>query len=807
MDKQSTWKTWLAGTIFWVFGIATCAFYAVSTLQVCAQQSGMLALFWPLLVIPVANLAVLLLGKAGISSKKLLILSALNSVGLAVSILLTTVLSPLCVLACLGIIIGFTALSLPLIGFCLYHLLVAIGPLITTMAMRHRLRMLKPSPNSPFMPLGAAAALTLMLVLTAVFPALLTDKCLNAAGEEQTRKQAILLLRAFGDNEAMLRACYDQHVSLSWWFMLASDLNGDYSDEPSAARLLARENYYRATGQPFNSVKRPSGTHSYYLWDDEIEWWTDHDFAGATVGGIVKSLTLTKSNIDGWVDSDEGVSHLNWRMHFKHTNSSRAELRAEVLLPPQAVVSGCSLWIGGVRHDAIIGSRISTRQAYQSSASNGERPFMVSTAGPGRVLIQSSTGYWGDGVDLELDLTAPVSIIQKDSAALRLPVFAERNFAVTATHSVNIAATTSGATQSIKKELSENAIKSSEGTLNLKRDPNFVIVSATVPYLAEGSELLEKLESSTAQKQVPVSVVLDGSASMSTYVDAVCRALSEMNFPDATLVWASDSPQVLVSHVDTNSLAWKKAVSNLRDAGCVGGQDNAQALLMALQENKSNEAANVVWIHGPQPAKLSSERLPLALANSRGKLFEYQVSPAPNELLRLLDRSPNLYQLGNFKDTESDLKDFFRKLSGAEPLMMMTGSIETAGIVQSPTAKHANELAQVFINQMISNNLGDPSKFEELGVMAQKASIVTPLTSALVLEQQSDYTKYEVKQYGKKAEQSANTAPQKGLIPNPASFAGQLIPVKPEPPMWLLVLCATMIMAGLAWIKRRFKHA
>ncbi len=800
-------SAWLAGTVYWVFGIATCTFYAVSTLQVCAQQSGMLALFWPLLLIPISNISVLLLAKTGISSKMLFVLSALNSVALAVSILLTIVLSPLCVLACIGATIAAMTLSVPISFFCLYHLMVAIGPIYTVLAMRHRLRSLKQNSSSPFMPLGAAAAFTLTLVLAAVFPALLTDRCLNAAGTESTRKQAVLLLRAFGDNDAMLRACYDQHISLPWWFMIANELNSDYSEQPSATRLLARENYYRATGQPFNSVKRPSGTQYYYSWDDEIDWWGDHDFAGATVGGIVKTLTLTKSNIDGWVDSDEGISHMNWRMHFKHSNNSRAELRAEILLPPQAVVNGCSLWIGGVKHNAILGSRDSTRQAYETSANQGERPFMVSTAGPGRVLIQSSTGWWGNDVDLELGLSSPVTIVQKDSAALRLPVFAERNFAVTAAHSVNLAATASGATREIKKELSESAIRSSEGTIQLKRDPEFVKVSASVPYFSEGTDLIEKLQSSSVEKAAPVCVVLDGSSSMSGYVDAVCRSLSEMDFADATLVWASDSPQVIVSHVNTKSLAWHSAVSNLRDAGCVGGQDNAQALMLALQEINRSDAANVVWIHGPQPAKLSSEGLPAALGRYNGKLFEYQVSPAPNELVRSLDRSSNLYQIGILKDTESDLKDFFGKLSGKLPVTVMAGSIEAAGSVQAPAAKHPNELAQVFVNQMILKNLGDSSRTAELGAFAQKAGIVTPLTSALVLEHSTDYAKYGVKQFASKAPIAAKSAQQNSPFSDAAGFAGGLIPVKPEPPMWLLVLCATMIMAGVAWIKRRFSHA
>lgn len=804
MDKKSGVPSWLRGTIFWGFGVGTCAFYAVSTLQVCAQENGMLSLFWPLLVIPIANAAALLYAKEGTSSRTLGVLSALNGVACAVSILLTIVLSPLCVLACIGICVLFFVW--PVLPFCLYHLLVALGPIITSFAMRRRLLRLKKEQHVPWLPMGTAAALTLATALMAVFPSLLTQRCLDSAGNEQMRKQSILLLRAFGDNETMLRSCYSKHLILPWYFQMIQGLSSDYSDAAELQRQAARENFYRATGLPFNSMKRPPGSDYYCDWDDEIEWWDDHDFAGATVGGIVRGLTLTKSNIDGWVDSDEAVSHLSWSMHIKHDSSSRAELRAELMLPPQAVVSGCSLWVDGVRNDAIIGTRTSTRQAYQASANNGDRPFLVSTAGPGRVLIQSSTGWWGKDVDLTVDITAPLTILQKDSAALRLPVFAERNFGVTAKHTVKLVAITSGASRAVNAELSDPSIHGAEGTIYLKRNPNVVRVTASAPYLQEGSELVEELKSSNCDRKIPLLVVLDGSSSMSPYIDSVCKALSGMDLPDSTLVWASDTPQVLIRHADSTQFAWKNTVTRLHDAGCVGGQDNAQALLLAIDEMKNAESANIVWIHGPQPAKLSGDKLPKALSGSKCRLFEYQVTAAPNDLIRSLDLSSNLVQVANLKDTETDLKDLFGKLSGAQPVVAMAGSIETS-TDQAPSAKHPNELAQVFVNQLISSKLGEQDKKEELGIMAQKASIVTPLTSAIVMERKSDYERYDVKQYGKSNTNANKNSANKDSNANPLGFASPLIPNTPEPPMWMLVACASLILAGLTWIKRRFKHA
>src|SRR5262249_9354518 len=124
---------------------------------------------------------------------------------------------------------------------------------------------------------------------------------------------------------------------------------------------------------------------------------------------------------------------------FKNVAGYRKELRAQILLPPHAVVTGCELWVDNVRHKAVIGTRERTRQAYTVAANNGERPLMVSTAGPGRVLLQPSTGYWGKNAKLIVEVTAPLTVLSFEEAALPLPTFAERNFNVAAVHSVSLA--------------------------------------------------------------------------------------------------------------------------------------------------------------------------------------------------------------------------------------------------------------------------------------------------------------------------------------------------------------------------------
>ncbi|MGH9547896.1 MAG: hypothetical protein ACRD3W_00925, partial [Terriglobales bacterium] len=92
----------------------------------------------------------------------------------------------------------------------------------------------------------------LVMVVAIELPSTLTRMHLSEAANDATAAGALPWLRTFGNEEVMLRACYERCGR-------ATDIVGSLYD---AAHPLAPENarriFYRVTGKPFNSVPIPA---------------------------------------------------------------------------------------------------------------------------------------------------------------------------------------------------------------------------------------------------------------------------------------------------------------------------------------------------------------------------------------------------------------------------------------------------------------------------------------------------------------------------------------------------------------------
>ncbi len=762
-------------------------------------------------------------------------LSSLNGMAFIVASILLVVLFPLCVIALIVGVVGF--LYFPFSAVCLFYVSVAAGPFITAGLMRDRLTAMTPDKKRKGWRLSTCAAVVLSCVLVAIFPVLLTQRCGEAMMDKAMVPQSLLLLRGAGDENALLQACYSEKAHLPWFFQLPGELlsssNRFYSEGSSGKVMeeMAREVYYRVKGRPFNTAPRtklsflgaagPFGGDENYDWDDDYYYfldYNDHDFAGETVGGVVRGLSLTDSKMNGWVDANEAVAHLQWNMKFKVESGKGKEIRAQIMLPPNAVVTGCSLWINGRKLNSFITTRESSRTAYVQSAQRGERPLLVSTAGAGRVLIQSSTGYWGDGASLVLDMTSPLVIIQPDKAALPLPVFTERNFSISVPHQVSIISATKPLSTNLaampvgknggSEVLVQGSIKNTDmssvlGTLSLSRNEQFKEIAAADPCDWKKC-LVQTIKSFKMSADAPTTFVIDGSASMADYMSTICDALQDARSNDASILWASDSPLTVVSHVRTDSSDWTNAVRKLRDSASVGGQNNAEALSTAVTELTEYKAAkrkgqtNIVWLHAGQPVKFTGEHLLSQLKNNSSNitLYEYQVEPGPNEVVNSLDQISNLVQIPRIATLRQDLKSLTETLSGQATGFTIQREPVPTGSSSAPLARHAAEITQLYASNIVSENLQDPAKRKRSEELAEGYKIVTPLTSALVLE--FDNRCDSVVETQSTAKKPSNQSVTSG-------FAG-VIPARPEPPLSLIMLCALAILGFYLCLTRQRKQ-
>jgi hypothetical protein len=842
----------LATAFYWVFGVLTCAYYAFETEWVCSQSSYLWALFLPLWLMPISNASVLLLHVYKRPTPGLAyFLRTLNNLAWIVAILLTVILSPLifmdlavCIAAVpVAISAPFTFLGSLIThpnsssfdynevsGFallCIFYLLVAVGPIITTSTMRAKLKTWSFNRGiATGLPTSSCLALIICVVVVCELPSALTHACSVAMANSVGFKEALLLLRAVADDKELLRYCYGETQSLPWFFFGSS---GDFDDDenPGVDRLTSREIYYRVTGKPFNNALRPapprqsmlsmpfSGIRNSTIDDDAIDPRTfyyypnpDKDFAGDTVGGLVRGLSLSESSIRGWVDPNEAVASLSWKMRF-HGSSKGKELRAQILLPPNAVVTGCTLTVNGVKRNAVIGERASSKTAYTIAANKGEKPLLVSTAGAGRVLLQSSTGWWGTDADLTVDIATPLIIAERDKAVLPMPIFTERNFEIATPHHILLSSSkmatvankaltvknqSGGARTDVEGSISNEELANAGGTIYFQRDPNIVSLIAE-DYSEPKYDALQQIQREDFFSSTPVTIVVDGSSTMADWTDKVADVLKNIRFKNANIIWASDVPQVVLANADTTSPQWTAAIDRLRDSSCLGGQDNGEALGLALKPADSKQSANVVWIHSPQPVHFLKSHVllsPLTEEHNKIRLFEYQVVPGPNEVVKSLDRSNAMVQVPHLSSITDDLQQLFDRLSGQAASFVVNRSYIKHHSSSLPVAAHSAEISQLTAAEEVFAHLNTPSKLQDYEQLAESHNLVTPLTSAVVLEHDADYKAYGVK----KSKAGVNKS---GLD----QLTGGLIPTKPEPPMFLLVVCAFIMVAMTLMLRRR----
>jgi len=816
-DLKQKWWVYLFLTFCWVFGVATCIYWAVViNLQMYQWRTSWIIVTAPLLLIAPANALLLAFPKDATPGMMPLIRSV-RTIALTLSGILLFVTSPLVVLAigALGYMLvemfGQYHISLreavQEVPMILFYISVAIGPFISALWGASRLRVSRAAAGARGkggLRIATVLSVIASFVLIAMFPPVFTKACSEVVANRTMVPHGLLLLRAIGDKDTLLRACYGDSDSFSNFYV---DWRNALDRKP-----VAREIYYRVTGVPFNSVQHPhdnSGDDGYYDWID----WYDSDFAGETVGGIVRGLSLNKSSITGWVDPDEEMAHLNWSMHFKDTAGFRDELRAQILLPPHAVISDCELTVNGVKHKAVIGTRESTRKAYTTAAEKGERPLMVSTAGAGRVLLQSSTGYWGKDADLSFDIITPLKAIADDRVALPLPMFTERNFKVVGNHEIHLTSTEGmvagpSSVSSLKSEISgsiSNQLLGTSRSLIFCRKARASAVSAPDPS-NRASAIVQTVQASKESDDRPLVVLIDGSSTMQSSMQAICDALATVRSKDATIVWAADEPVVVVQHVPGGRAEWNGAIRRLRDAACLGGQNNGHALDVAFENVKPDSHAAVVWLHGPQPVRFTEVAVASTLTNPKNtdSLYEYQVVTGPNEVVKSLDKCSKLIQVPRIDNIYDDMKMLFAQLSGVQDKYSVQRNLIPVLATTVPLAKHQAELQQLYGAEVVYANTDNKKERIKYGKLAEQLNIVTPLTSALVLDTDK-YTEYGVVKHSDSQTLAAGKPELALQSLNAFSAASGVIPAKPEPPMTMIMAFALPLLALFAWLLRRRK--
>lgn len=241
-------------------------------------------------------------------------------------------------------------------------------------------------------------------------------------------------LRRYGNQEVLLRACYERSGK-------ATDILGSlYESAHPISVEDARQIYYQVTGKPYNSVPIPASfratiKHAHAVSESDPlnsgvtdEFDRDTDIAGENVSGMARGLSMSNSLMGGDVDVDGAQARLNWSFQFRNASKYDREARMRLQLPSGAVVSKALLTVNGVTKVAQIQLKSEARAHYQQAVLQHQDPLLVSSCGLDQVLVQCFPVAPGETMQVRLFIDAPCAIDAQENCALQLPVVIERNF-------------------------------------------------------------------------------------------------------------------------------------------------------------------------------------------------------------------------------------------------------------------------------------------------------------------------------------------------------------------------------------------
>jgi hypothetical protein len=689
----------------------------------------------------------------------------LSGLTLGIALFYAFMFSILTPFACIGIMfmgLGFLPLS-PLSAFiCGIYLRIRLAG-VTRKEARPR-----PAPLWLTLPLGFG-----LLVLLAL-PEVLTQIGVGMAttGDREARVRGLELLRSFGSEEELLRESYlRRNREMNPLDLLVGTLY------PPTPIEKVREVYYRVTGQPFNAVRPPvlRNQRGGILFDGS-DW--DFDQAGDRVSAKLRGLTLEQSRFDGKVEAAWGTAYVEWTLVFRNAAQVDREARAQILLPPGAVVSRLTLWINGEEREAAFGGRSEVREAYQKVVARRRDPVLVSQAGPDRILVQCfPVPRDGGTMKTRIGITVPLTPSPDGLYALVLPRFLENNFGLAASlqHSIWL----EGAALQPLGGAGTQLKNSADGTRgDLPGSAVEEAVALTIKDGAPARTIWRRDERAPekpviAQRLVPaplaapkrLAVVVDGSKAMKKNADAIRALLARLPGGITT--------QVLLA-------ADRVEVRDPKALRFAGGCDNVPALIQAWDWASEQPGGAVLWLHASQPLESDDTEALLQRWQRRPngpQIFAYQFGPGADRISEKLAGAGNFHALFSLRGAEKDLDPLFAawdgrgvpqkwervKLAEHEP---SAGAAEgSSHLVRLWAADEIKKLAR-------SRQQADRARAIKL---AQTWQLVTEVSSAVVLETAEQY-------------RAAN------LKPVDPSTTPDIVP---EPGTGLLLVCAVLLL--LLW--------
>mgnify|MGYP000107535282 CR=1 FL=1 len=493
------------------------------------------------------------------------------------------------------------------------------------------------------------------------------------------------------------------------------------------------ELYFKVTGKPYSAVEEKK--------DKLIE----HEQISAVVGTKIPGLSLAKSQIAGNIDAATLSSSLDWTLSFHNSSTSAQEVRCEIAMPKQAVVSRATVWINGEGHEGTFTTAAEPRPD-QANAGQNIEPLLVTMTAPDRVLVQCYPLRANGGeMKIRLGFKLPLEAGDGKNCALKLPHLVATNFIQSKRQRVNFVSRDLPLANSpgliVGKDAGGYSLSGVIKTRNASARETLIVQRLNAPTTIatlDGNAIkpryiVQSLKAVTKPTVKRLYVVIDSSAALKEHAEEIKEALAAIpTHLKPTIHFAGKSAQAVI-----NSEAFS------------GGQDNWPILRATLETAAEEKNSAVLWIHGPQPiAPKLADSAVLDLVHGVA-LYDLQMNAGQNALLPALQTEDvsGLVAYENFGNDSSTgdlhtLATIWNKgatKGGARGLVVQRSLSFTepqCPIVSDPLV--SAQITCLWARGEVVNLMASGHQYEAQ-VLAANYHLITPATGAVVLQNDRDY--------------------------------------------------------------------
>jgi hypothetical protein len=415
---------------------------------------------------------------------------------------------------------GFVA-----IGFILF---LAAATSLYLAGTVYRSRLFDSSKRLTALRLIAGAMLGLILIMACETRSFVVRQAMAKAmsNQEKDFHQSREILRALNCERELRMECSDSRsAGLAGLFIpvKTTDLKGLY---------------FSVVGKPFQGES-----------ENELANLSEEYRSRHIIGSSIKGLHLARSFVEGTIHQQTLTSTMVWTLVLKNDTSTPQEARAELALPPQAVITSLALWKNGEKQTATIAATGKSSVADAINLSH-QSPATISQIARGRYLFHCYPIPEDQQLKVEITTVIPLRMEGEETANLILPRFTDSNFALDGEHLLSLEADGALSTKAVtpcnissdKRKLNGNLeLKDHSPVLiNIKLEPQSqaheVIAFdgkatkeahlAALQKLAREKEALAQEQEAQPQQQQLV-LMLDGSKAVKQQIEDAQSAISK----------------------------------------------------------------------------------------------------------------------------------------------------------------------------------------------------------------------------------------------------------------------------------------